>query len=140
MMEHQPIPVKRLPQSLISLGETAFLREARSAMTAMSRPAIVFELPATAKLNNSAMDFLILCVRDAVEYDAAVAVVSSNREHQVILEITRLTLAVPVFASIEEATDHLRNCGKLAPGKLASVGDVASQPSPEPSQENNFQP
>ena len=70
----------------------------------MPHPAIIFELPPTIKLDGPTIDFLIKCVRDAVAYDAEVAVVAASPEHQLLLELTRLASVLPAFRSVEEAT------------------------------------
>lgn len=112
MVNPSSIPVKRLPEKPSSLRGNAFRREVRHAITTMLRPAIIFDLPATAKLDGHAIDFLIRCAHDAAAHDAEVALSAASPEHQVLLDVTRLSGLLPAFRSIEEATAYLEKSGK----------------------------
>jgi hypothetical protein len=86
----------------------------------MLRPAIIFDLPPTTKLDSRAIDFLIECARDAVAHDAAVALSAASPEHQVLLDVTRISTVLPAFRSVEEATAYLEQSQKPATtGQLA---------------------
>jgi hypothetical protein len=78
----------------------------------MLRPAIIFDLPPTARLDGAAIDFLIRCAREAAAHDAEVAVVAPSSEHRVLLDVTRISCVLPAFRSIEEATAYLEKPGK----------------------------
>jgi anti-anti-sigma regulatory factor len=114
MMNRSSIPVKRLPERPTSLRANAFRQEVRHTITAMLRPAIIFDLPANAKLDGPAIDFLIRCAHDAAAHDAEVALAAPSPEHQVLLEVTRLSRVLPAFRSIEEATAYLEKGAKPA--------------------------
>jgi hypothetical protein len=121
MKEYLSIPVKKLPDTLTRLREDSFRREVRQAITPMPRPAIIFDLPPTAKLNASRIDFLIRCARDAAEYDADVAIVVSNPEHQILLDVIQLTRVVPAFRTAEEAVAYLDKSNKAALAKASAA-------------------
>jgi hypothetical protein len=133
------IPVKRLPTSLARLHEDALRREVREAIASMSRPAIIFNLPPTAKLNASGIDFVIRCCRDAAEYDADVAVVAANPEHRILLEVIQLTRVVPAFWTVEEAAAYLSNSNRPMASKVSPAIGCDSLPASWPRPEKRPQ-
>ncbi|MGA8149641.1 MAG: STAS domain-containing protein [Terriglobales bacterium] len=122
------IPVKRFPEKPNSLRRNAFRRELRHAISAMLRPAVIFDLPPTTKLDGPAIDFLIQCALAAAAHDAEIAVAAASPEHRVLLEVTRLSCLLPAFRSIEEAIAHLEKFGKPAAEKFSQSPGGSSVP------------
>ena len=102
------IPVKQLSQGSAAIADS-FLREVRDTVRAMLRPAMIFELPAGARLDSFAIDFLIRAASEAATYDAEIAIVATSPEHRLLLDVTRFSNVLPVFRSLEEALAHLEN-------------------------------
>jgi len=99
--------VKQLPEKLNSARCRAFRHEVEKIVCQMLRPAIVFQLQAATRLDAERLDFLIRCARLAADHDAEVAIAAPNAQHQVVLEVTRLSSVLPTFGSVEEATTYL---------------------------------
>lgn len=125
--------VKLLPESLVPQRERAFRKEMRQAIAAMLRPAIVFDLPQNIVLDGPSIDFLIRCARDAAEHDAQVILVATNPEHQVLLEMTRLTRVLSVFHSIDEAVAYLKKCSGASSENISQIPGDGSAAAPRPS-------
>ncbi len=102
------IPVKQLSQGSAAIADS-FLREVRDTVRAMLRPAMILELPAGARLDSFAIDFLIRAASEAATYDAEIAIVATSPEHRLLLDVTRFSNVLPVFRSLEEALAHLEN-------------------------------
>ncbi len=120
-MPDESVTVKRLPQSLLFLRDDVFRRELRQAISATSRPAIIFDLPAAVRLDGPVIECLIRYAHEAVEHDAEVALVVANPEHRVLLEVTRLSRVLPVFGSTEEAVAFLGRSRKSLPNQIAET-------------------
>jgi hypothetical protein len=99
--------VKQLPDKLNPARCRAFQHDVEKSVSEMLRPAIVFQVPPSVKLDSYCLNFLIRCARVAAEHDAEVAIAASNAEHQVLLEVTRLSLVLPTFLSAEDAAAYL---------------------------------
>jgi len=131
--------VKQLPEKLNPARCRAFRHEVEKSVSAMLRPAIIFQLPASARLDAARLDFLIRCARVAAEHDAEVAIAAPNAQHQVVLEVTRLSSVLPTFVSVEEATAYL---DKYRAPKVDAVGEDSRSSSSKSklSRERNSQP
>ena len=99
--------MKQLPEKLNPVRCRAFRHDVAKAMAEMIRPAIIFQVPPSARLDAPHLDFLIHCARVAADHDAEVAIAAPNGEHQVLLEVTRLSSVVPTFPSVEKAAAYL---------------------------------
>ena len=110
-MREAIISIRQIPQGSAA-GADRFLREVRDTVRAMLRPAIIFELPANARLDSFAIDFVIRCASEAAIYDAKIALAATSEEHRLLLDVIRFSNVLPVFGSVAEAVAdierHLR--------------------------------
>jgi anti-anti-sigma regulatory factor len=105
-MQEIIIPVMQLPQGNAA-GADSFLLEVRHTVRSMLRPAVILEVPANARLDSFAIDFVIRSASEAATYDAEIALVATSPEHRLLLDVTRFSNVLPVFSSVEEAVAHL---------------------------------
>jgi anti-anti-sigma regulatory factor len=98
-----PVVVKDFPQSNVTAHRRIFLNEVQTLADQSYRPQLIVKLPSSTELGPAALDLLLDCVERVERVDGRVSVAAGSPEAEVILELTRLTSVVDMFASVSEA-------------------------------------